>query len=496
MNIFKKKSLCAALAGIGALGAAGAAQAVNLNPDGLGQVLIYPYYTTRQNAAGNVYNSLLSVVNSTASVKAVKVRFLEGKNSREVLDFNLFLSPKDVWTAAVVPFGPSVSGTEAPGAGIITFDKSCTLPVIPAAGKAFVNFLYSGDGAGATLDRTKEGYVEIIEMATFDDTSDTAANVTHVNGVPPHCDRQTDALASSEALAPGLADLDGRTGIFGGITLINVNEGSDYTEDAVALDNFSDVVLYSNAGSTQPDLSQSSPPVSVVFANNFVYNSLWTASTADPVSAVLMHDHIMNEFVLDEGTRSGTDWVVTMPTKRFYVANGTGTPARLFQRNFNKTDGACDDVDINIYDREESTTSTPLDFSPPPPTQRNSICWEANVITFNNTNVLASTNVANVPTTFENGWLDVGFFPSSVTGAVHTLPNDATIVTDIFANSTVGPATYVGLPVIGFAVQSFTNGVLIVNGQATLSEYGGNFVQKGTRLIDAVTPLPVPARAR
>ena len=47
MNIFKKKSLCAALAGIGALGVAGAAQAVNLNPDGLGQVLIYPYYTTR-----------------------------------------------------------------------------------------------------------------------------------------------------------------------------------------------------------------------------------------------------------------------------------------------------------------------------------------------------------------------------------------------------------------------------------------------------------------
>ena len=31
MNIFKKKSLCAALAGIGALGAVGAAQAVNLS---------------------------------------------------------------------------------------------------------------------------------------------------------------------------------------------------------------------------------------------------------------------------------------------------------------------------------------------------------------------------------------------------------------------------------------------------------------------------------
>jgi hypothetical protein len=480
MNIFKKKSLCAALAGIGALGAAGAAQAVNLNPDGLGQVLIYPYYTTRANAAGNVYNSLLSVVNSTASVKAVKVRFLEGKNSREVLDFNLFLSPKDVWTAGIVPFGA--------GAGIVTNDKSCTLPAIPAAGKAFVNFAYTADGAGSTLDRTTEGYVEIIEMATFDDASDTAANVTHVGGVPPGCADQTDALAASEALPPGLTDQFGRSGIFGGITLINVDAGAATGEDAVALDNFSDVVLYTNAGSVQPDLTQASPPVSVLFANNNIYNSLWSASTADPVSAVLMHDHIMNEFVLDTGTNSGTDWVVTMPTKRFYVANGTGTPSRLFQRNFNKTDGACDDVDLNIYDREENTTSTPLDFSPPPPSQSNALCWEANVVTFNNSNVLGSANVANIPTSFENGWLDIGFFPATVTAPIHELGNAATIITDINGNFTSGTATYVGLPVVGFAVQTFTNGSIMVGDTATLSNYGSSFVQKGTRRIDA--PLP------
>jgi hypothetical protein len=484
MNIFKKKSLCAALAGIGALGAVGAAQAVNLNPDGLGQVLIYPYYTTRTSPAGNVYNSLLSVVNSTASVKAVKVRFLEGKNSREVLDFNLFLSPKDVWTAGIVPMGT--------GAGIVTQDRSCTLPAIPAAGKAFVNFAYTGDGAGSTLDRTREGYVEIIEMATFDDSSDTAANVTHVSGVPPHCDRQTDALAASEALPPGLTDQDGRSGIFGSMTLINVDSGTAAGQDAVALDNFSDVVLYTNAGSVQPDLTQASPPVSVLFANNFIYNSLWSASTADPVSAVLMHDHIMNEYVLDAGTNSGTDWVVTMPTKRFYVANGTGTPARLFQRNFNKTDGACDDVDLAIYDREEQTTSTPLDFSPPPPTLSNAICWEANVITFNNSNLLGSANSANISTTFEHGWLDIGFFPGTVTGAVHTLPNDATIVTDIFADSTVGPATYVGLPVVGFAVETFQNNVITVTG--TPATYASSFVQKGTRLIESAVPAATSRR--
>ncbi|MDE2360086.1 MAG: hypothetical protein KGL70_11965 [Betaproteobacteria bacterium] len=471
MNIFKKKSLCAALAGIGALGAAGAAQAVNLNPDGLGQVLIYPYYTTRANAAGNVYNSLLSVVNTTGSVKSVKVRFLEGKNSREVLDFNLFLSPKDVWTAAIVPSG-------AGGAMIKTTDQSCTLPAIPAAGKAFVNFAYASDGAGSSLDRTQEGYVEIIEMATYTSSSTTAANVTHVNGVPPGCAAETDALASSEAQAPG-------GGLMGGMTLVNVNSGTDYTADAVALANYSTVKLYANSGSTLPDLQEAFPPISTVPFNGSVYSSAWAGANADPVSAVLMHNQVMNEFVLDSITNSGTDWVVTMPTKRFYVANGTGTPAKLFQRNFNATAGACDDVSLNIYDREEDTTSTPLNFSPPPPTQTNSICWEANVITFNNSNVLGSTNVANIPTGFQDGWLDLGFFPGTVTAPIHELINVGnTSITSIGGTTTTGnTSTYVGLPVVGFAVQSFTNGAILVNGAPVLSNYGGNFVQKGTHLI-------------
>ena len=72
------------------------AGAVNLNPDGLGQVLLYPYYTVNGGQ-----QTVLSVINTTAVGKAVKVRFLEGYNSREVLDFNLFLSEFDVWTASV-----------------------------------------------------------------------------------------------------------------------------------------------------------------------------------------------------------------------------------------------------------------------------------------------------------------------------------------------------------------------------------------------------------
>ena len=96
----------AVIAGIaGVAGIANMASAVNLNPDGLGQVLLYPYYTVH-----NGQNTNLSVVNTTSIGKAVKVRFLEGYNSREVLDFNLFLSPFDVWTAVVFPVSGGGAG--------------------------------------------------------------------------------------------------------------------------------------------------------------------------------------------------------------------------------------------------------------------------------------------------------------------------------------------------------------------------------------------------
>lgn len=498
MNTFKRKSLYVALAGLGALGATGAADAVNVNPDGLGMVLIYPYYTTRAEPsnANNAYNSLLSVVNSTASAKAVKVRFLEGKNSREVLDFNLFLSAYDVWTAAILP---SASG----GAKVGTLDRSCTLPALPAGGQDFVNFAYvggdkpnddtNGNAALGSLDRTREGYVEIIEMGEILDNTDTHDNITHVNGVPADCGGVTDNQARADTVGPG-------GGLFGGMTLININAGTDYTEDAVALDNFVPagfpVSLYADAGSISPQLTDAAPVSTIFGVNGQVVQTVWIGTgvnTADAVSAVLMHDNVMNEFVLDSATKSGTDWVVTMPTKRFYVGVGTGNAPRLFQRNFNSTAGSCDDVTLDLFDREEF--QRPGGFSPPTPGLTNQICWEANVINFNNPNpavgspsvVLGSTNSRNITTSFQNGWMRMGFFPGSITAPVHQLraPAGSTTFTTI-AGGTSAPttATYFGLPVVGFAVQSFTNGNLPpVNGVSTLSNYGGNFVHKGSRFV-------------
>ena len=100
MNTFKRKALFTAV--VAGLGVAGSAEAVYMSPNRTGQVLVYPYYTV-QSAGSNSWNTYLSVVNTTSIAKAVKVRVLEGKTSAEVLDFNLFLSPNDVWTAAIIP---------------------------------------------------------------------------------------------------------------------------------------------------------------------------------------------------------------------------------------------------------------------------------------------------------------------------------------------------------------------------------------------------------
>jgi hypothetical protein len=477
MNTFNKKSLYAAIAGVSALGMAGTADAVHVNPDGLGQVLIYPYYTTRTRAgtifSNPQYNSLLSVVNSTASAKAVKVRFLEGKASKEVLDFNLYLSAKDVWTAGILP--------TADGAGIVTFDKSCTVPSVssnPASPTPFVNFVYAStdpDTADSSLDRTREGYVEIIEMG--DVTGPTAVAATHVAGVPP--------CKASDLTAPVAPTntLLGSGGLFGTMTIINVNASAETAYDAVALEAFrtagGPLGIWASAGSINPDLrdqldaSPTTHQAETYAAGAVVFSGWLTAINA--VSASLMHDNVMNEYILDTGTASLTDWVLTYPTKRYYVSSGTGAASGgLFQRNFNGKVGSCDDVGINFWDREENSPSgPPPGFSPPPPgSPVAALCWEANIVTWNNSNLFASTNSANINTSYPNGWGTLNLV-GGATSPTHRLIS-------------VTNQTFNGLPVVGFMTATYYNGKIPLAtpaGATIQSAYAGSFKHKTTTLI-------------
>src|SRR5207237_8129567 len=110
----------------------------------------------------------------------------------------LLLSPSQVSTT------PSSTAPAGGGGRLSTGDVSSTLPPTSTkhGGPAFVdfvNFAYTGnsdDKGGVTLDTTREGYVEIIEMATYPAFTTTAIEVTHVAGVPPCGAALTDAQAS------------------------------------------------------------------------------------------------------------------------------------------------------------------------------------------------------------------------------------------------------------------------------------------------------------
>jgi len=463
MNTFSKKSLHVALAGLSTLGLAGAAEAVMVNPNGLGQVLVYPYYTVRNGYnVGGVsaapFNTLLSIVNTTASTKAVKVRFREGKASVEVLDFNVFLSPYDMWTAAVEPDG-------AGGAMIETGDNTCTIPTFThGVGVPFRQTAMT-DPIGASADRLTEGYFEVFEMATYDPADPLSVGAKHHAAGVPSCANVTDAQASKSPFPPN-------GGLSGGATIINVLTGDAFTEDATALTQFTTSATYYNTGSVLPDFVGANPPVgsAVDGTGRIITGAFLTGELAS--TAALQRTRVINEFVLDKTTASGTDWVLTFPTKHNLVTAKTVVPP--FQNILTKT-GSCDDIGINLYNREEGPPgSTPgSDFSPLPPGQAGpALCWESNILTFSNSNVLGSGNKYNIATAESAGWMNLTFAYAGAINVAATPVGYDPVTGLLFTPST----TFAGLPTIGFAVQTFVNGTLTDSaGKLIQSSYGGNF---------------------
>jgi len=361
----RKNLTAAVLAGLaGVAGLAGTAQAVNLNPDGLGQVLIYPFYTTNSQT-----QTILSVVNTTDHAKAVKVRFLEGYNSREVLDFNLYLSHHDVWVASIAPAAVSVGGVVVPT--LYVPDSSCTVPYLYGNGieagldmgvQEFLPYAYTGkfeDGGPTDLARGSTGHIEMIEMGTLTNdsarakTEDYPARVgsataaTHVLGeegteLPLDCEQLVrnwtlyagtppdplDGMWADEALSSGDNQAWTDTarnsgGLFGGAAVVNVANGTMFSYDAKAVQGFDKTSdgLHAYPGTKDPSLNAGDQKTANVFfgvpSNQAV--SLPYPRGVEAVSAVFMHDHVMNEFTVEEDLFAATEWVLTFPTKSFYV---------------------------------------------------------------------------------------------------------------------------------------------------------------------------------
>ena len=481
MNTFKRKALTAAV--LGTVGVAGSAHAIYQDPSGLGEALVYPYYTVNS-VAGNSWWTFVSVTNTTTSVKVVKVRFREGKNSAEVLDFNLYLSPNDMWTGAVLPASADASSP----AHLVTNDASCTNPPIPAGGVDFRNYSYSGgsaDGLADTLDRTREGYIEIFEMGNLSPTAGPGTAAVHNSSGVPSC---TGLTGPSLAGTVGAAMSGIAGGLMGAGTLINVNSGRDAIYNATAFSAWQTTFTdYQDIGNLLPAWSDTFPAASAVMTSTNAYfstfnNSTFTALAGDNAFiSTIMHTDVLNEYVLDTASASNTDWVVTFPDKNVFI---TSTTADIPFTNVLTTSGACETIGVNYFNREEAQQAPAgVDFSPTPPgASANSMCWESTVVSFRNGTthaptspavpslVLGSANVTTIglKTTFQNGWADINF--TGANAAAGLVPAAQTAYDNTGAAS--AGSNFFGLPTLGFMIRTFDNGNLTCGTATCQGNYG------------------------
>ena len=226
-TLFTQTKTAVAVSALLAAVAVSPANAVNIASNGLGDAATTAFYTVRTGYVTNI-----SLVNTSDKyVVAVRLRFHEYMNSRDARDFNIFLSPNDVWTGSVVlPAGSTTPYIE-------TSDTSCTVPTYMAKGTPnnattraqgfvivgqtsgsvptsvkrmdFINADYisnRNDNGGSSIGRTQEGYIEVIEMgvaipAPAPNGSVLASYAVHSTyGFPNNCTALANVAASTAAV--------------------------------------------------------------------------------------------------------------------------------------------------------------------------------------------------------------------------------------------------------------------------------------------------------
>lgn len=486
------------------------ATTLRISDAGVGHNLLVPYFNAQNNNM-----SVFHVVNTDVNNgKAVKVRFRSASNSDDILDFQLFLSPGDVWTAAVTQGADGV-------AQITTADNSCTVPALTknVPQKFVTDRLNSSLVAADKANQTREGYVELFNMADIPGPAVTGTAtalytaIKHVNGVAP-CSvagsaartllNNTAITAYNDENVAARAGFDTpSTGLLGDWYIINVPQTTTFSgastsvvattaQEVAARGNFvhfpqtsapvasasinqftADPLFRTNAfpasttGNTATygtqltvatlpaanyDLPDMSTPYTTTAnaanAGSTAPNFTGPLTQANLLTTALAATSITNQYATDAVITAKTDWVFSMPTRRYsvvanYAATGTGSGGqtltglnapsyRLFSVLANGQSGTgaqdwfrpnntsvdtvgniCVNSDLQVFrDREEgpeAATTEPI-FSPgtPATAAKFAFCGETSVLAFKDqgSSVLGG-NVARQTLTSgfsENGW--------------------------------------------------------------------------------------------
>lgn len=664
-NTMRKAKLAMAVSavlagGIGTTNVGAVSQAI----DGRGDAALFQYYT-----ANNGWQTFFRIINTSPNTVFVKIRFREAENSRDALDWGVFLSPFDMsvfWTDA------NADGQGNPG--VISEDTSCTVPHATTAsgqlanetwvsaplpgqpGRKYALFksrAYSngdqgdyGDGGDAGIGRAISGHVEAIAVAQWPPGTPVSELATHSDllsivdsHIPPSplgC-QQLDTAFSPDSPNPfpitylaGAFDAGnvlaanawlfrGQTGFGAGYdpviladfstrpvapfaqplvqgapavtalgTVPSILQGAitdhqlpDLDSGGEPLVGFGAVggVFQTPAGISRQlvngaELGPVPLPIMTYLVDGFNGESPFQLprptqmrvrsdaaffdpvvgatgapliGSVDAVSALLMRDRVINEWQNRETpdevvTHVHTEWVLTFPTKNFYVdmfadlnagddiypalgtrpanavtnlgntqvttAPGANAAYPPFTNSYNG--GSCERFFMDVWGREEEHVS----FTSPEPPLPGNLCNETNVIVFGqraDANTLLPTGSAarsakNAPIEIPDlilpgawnpdkrgGWAQLQFTGAKSRpqgGRINGLVGSGVFgVPPVLGPVLASPAplltgnTYYGLPVMGFQLTNFT----AANPQANLTAIHNH------KYIRNVSTSPVPS---
>jgi hypothetical protein len=423
---------------IAGLAAAPAQAAMQLSAQDLGQVLLFPYYTVQRNQT-----TVVGIVNTTDQAKALNVQFREARNGNVVTEITLLLGPHDSWSASVVALPLSSA------AYLTTSDRSCTMPYVFNApiqvnGRSFHVFENTAattpDGGPTTPDRTREGYLQVVELGEIAPSSALHAQLSSPLGSPSAADCDTLSLAADDLVPP-------TGGLYGAFGIVDAATGTSMAGIATAIEDFSRRALWSpierafylGAGYhdsrvighvrfpvTHAQVSIGGNPVTLGYDD-------YGRSRTDAVSALLMADAVYGGFA---GT--ATTWVITSPTKHHYVnptlVSGVRPP---YREAFSATTPgqSCMPYRVAAYYGDQRPLAAD--------TAARRLCHSVDVISF----APPSAGAALGSSVAQSLWS----FTQGESGALQLMPGSDTDGSTSASQSALdgGPALR-GLPVIGF----------------------------------------------
>lgn len=491
---FKSLSLAAAVAAA-SIGYAGIANAQSLaNNEGLGDLAIVPYYTVQGS-----WSTGVDIINTSDATQVIKIRLRRAVDSMDALDFNVVMSPKDVWTGYV---------QKAPEGDEIRFysnDTSCTVPAFSVTDPE-VNYFVMPDiyRLGA-----EEGYIEVIGMgSTITEAQPIAVDAKHnSSGIPKDCVRVRDNFFrgnGANGINPSVAYYaDTATALGNGRTRGVINSalthqytsstnltpvpsaytdtdnvlkvswfiksdetGTEFGGDAVHIADFMDGASITNQqvgvnegdlqGFDHPDLNGGAPFSVLSGFDGAGYNRY------EGLREALGASEVINDWSANTGGglfTVNTDWVITTPGQ--YVM--TNLPEFILSLEDDDEEctrvgapNACDNRDIPmtvsalVYDREEGeiqVDENDLVISPQPPgvptvvqfdQEVNVVRWTESVLDAQKAVIIPTPEGANA------GWASVSVTSSPGTGICEYTDILGATPAPMTCSSTFSPAPLVG----------------------------------------------------